>query len=56
LVHAAHEIAMGALDVVLAVPGTVVELDEPHALLDELASEQALTAKGIASLPMPKSS
>jgi hypothetical protein len=47
LVHAAHEIAMGTLDVVVAVPGTVVELHEAYAFLDELACEEAFAAKGI---------
>ena len=47
LVHAAHEVAVGTLDVVVAVPGAVVELHEAHAFLDELAGEQAFAAKGI---------
>ncbi len=47
LIHAAHEVAMGTLDVVVAVPGAVVELHEAHAFFDELAGEQAFAAKGI---------
>ncbi len=47
LVHATHEVAVGALDVVMAVPGAVVELNEAHAFLDELAGEQAFAAEGI---------
>ena len=38
---------MRTLDVVVAVPGTVVELHKAHALLDEFAGEQALAAKRI---------
>ena len=47
LVHAADGIAVGALDVIVRVPSAVVELDEAHAFLDELAREQAFAAEGI---------
>jgi len=38
---------MRTLDVVVAVPGARVELHKAHALLHQLAREQALAAKGI---------
>ena len=38
---------MGTLDVVVAVPGAVVELHEAHPFFDELAGEQAFAAKGV---------
>ncbi len=47
LVHTAHEIAVGPLDVVVAVPGAVVELHEAHTLFHELAGEKTLSAEGI---------
>jgi hypothetical protein len=47
LVHPVHEIAMGTLNVVVAVPGTVVELHEANAFLDELAGKEAFAAKGV---------
>ena len=47
LVHATHEVAVGALDVVMAVPRPVVELYESHAFFDELAGQQAFAAEGI---------
>ena len=47
LVHAADEIAVRALDVVVRIPRAVVELHEAHALLDELAREQALPPERI---------
>ncbi len=47
LVHAAHEIAMGALDIVVAIPRAIVELHEAHAFLDELAGKEAFAAKGV---------
>ncbi len=38
---------MSALDVIVAVPGSVVELHEAHAIFDELAGEQALATEGV---------
>ena len=47
LVDAAHEVAVRSFDVVVAVPGAVVELHEPGAFLDEFAGEQTLAAKAV---------
>ena len=47
LVDAADEIAMSALDVVMAVPRAVVELHEAHAFFHQLASEETFATEGV---------
>ena len=41
---------MGALDVVVAVPGAVVELDEADPFFDELAGQEAFASERIRSV------
>jgi len=50
LVHAPDEISVGALDVIVAVPAAVVELDETDSFFDHLACQQTLTPEGVGCL------
>ena len=54
LVYATNEVAVGALDVVVAVPRAIVQLYEPHTFFDELAGQRHLRPnESVESLPIP---